>query len=434
MAAITIYSPKTSSRLVYVLDWLFNEVLNIDYEVVSNDGGLRDNGFVVSYGKSIDGALNIPDQGLLWEEGIHQHDPKPGSWNNIPTIFHQDEHYSVPFDLFSAIFFFISRYEEYRDFSDKHGRFPASASIVYKNNFLSRPVIDEWIYEFYKLLNAGGVAVLLEGFTYRPTYDIDIAYSYLYKGWKRSFGALVKDVITGNGATAAERVKVLSRKKQDPYDCFDWLQGLHQRLNLHPEYFILASLKTTAFDKNNSPLQPEMRKLIRQLADNGNVHIHPSYYSVRSEIFEHEKNVLEEITQKKIDQSRQHYIRMRLPDTYRELISRGIHDDWSMGFGDQLGFRAGTGRNFYWYDLLKETRTSLRIHPFCFMDSTAHFEEGLSVKQAFEKLIDLTKILQRTHSQMVTVFHNFSLGTDKQWTGWREAYTDFLEEVSRTRA
>jgi hypothetical protein len=98
-----------------------------------------------------------------------------------------------------------------------------------------------------------------------------------------------------------------------------------------------------------------------------------------------------------------------------------------MGYGSRSGFRAGTGRSFLWYDLTTESTTPLRVHPFCFMDSTAHFEEGLSPDEAFTKLDQMRARLMLTHSSLVTVFHNFSLGSDKGWDGWAERYEQFLK-------
>ena len=119
---------------------------------------------------------------------------------------------------------------------------------------------------------------------------------------------------------------------------------------------------------------------------------------------------------------------MRLPDTYHLLLRNGISDDYSMGYGSHLGFRAGTGASFAWYDLTREETAQLRIHPFCFMDTTAHFEQKLNVHDAFSKLHAMAFALEQAGSTLVTVFHNFSLGTARESKGWRHAYESFLQE------
>ena len=144
-----------------------------------------------------------------------------------------------------------------------------------------------------------------------------------------------------------------------------------------------------------------------------------------------EKKILEKTIGNDITISRQHYIRMALPNTYHLLMQNKITDDYSMGYGTHLGFRAGTGKSFFWYDLKSEAITSLRIHPFCFMDTTARFEEKLPAFEAFERLTTMTRKLQQTNSRLTIIFHNFSLGKSREWRGWRRKYEHFLEELGK---
>ena len=102
-----------------------------------------------------------------------------------------------------------------------------------------------------------------------------------------------------------------------------------------------------------------------------------------------------------------------------------------MGYGAALGFRAGTSRPFYWFDLESGVQTMLRVHPFCFMDSTAHYELGLSAEEAFMELNDMSNTLQKVRGRLVTVFHNFSLGSEEEWKGWNEYYKEFLITASK---
>jgi hypothetical protein len=193
-------------------------------------------------------------------------------------------------------------------------------------------------------------------------------------------------------------------------------------------YFVLAAAKTTAFDKNIHPKHPAMMRVIKNLAKEGIIGIHPSYYSHHNDTLSREKTMLEFVSGRSTHISRQHYIKVKLPDTYRLLINNKIIDDYSMGYGSHLGFRAGTGSSFLWFDVEKDIATQLRVHPFCFMDTTAHYEVKLSISEAFERLEAMSKVLEKTGSTLITVFHNFSLGTSSEWKGWRQAYEIFLGE------
>ena len=240
----------------------------------------------------------------------------------------------------------------------------------------------------------------------------------------------MRALLKGDVRQISERTQVLKNKQKDPFDSFRWLRQLHREYDCKPLYFVLSALRTTPFDKNIHPEHPAMMRVIRNLVKDGIIGIHPSYYADSEEKISKEIKVLSHVSGKAISISRQHYIKMHIPHTCRLLISNGIHEDYSMGYGTHLGFRAGTGSSFLWYDLEHETITSLRIHPFCFMDSTAHYENRLPPQEAFEKLNTMTKVLEKTGSTLTTIFHNFSLGTSSEWRGWRQAYEQFMHEKS----
>jgi hypothetical protein len=225
-----------------------------------------------------------------------------------------------------------------------------------------------------------------------------------------------------------ERTQVLKRKQKDPYDSFRWLRQLHSEYGYKPVYFVLAAEKTTLFDKNIKLEHPAMIRVVRNLAKEGVVGMHPSYYADKGGALAREQQHMSLATERQITQSRQHYIKVKVPETYLLLQQHNITDDYSMGYGSHLGFRAGTGASFPWYDLQNEVATQLRVHPFCFMDTTAHYEQKMSVQDAFNRLQAMAHVLEQSGSVLVTVFHNFSLGTAREWKGWRHAYESFLHE------
>ena len=324
----------------------------------------------------------------------------------------------------------LSRYEEYYHYiPDKHDRYPASKSILHKKGWLQRPLVDEWVAAFGKQLQAAsGMQIEATPFLFQPTYDIDMAYSHLHKGVGRIVGAYMRALLKGDVKQISERTQVLKKKQKDPYDSFRWLRQIHKQYDLKPVYFILSASRRTAFDKNIHPQHPAMVRVIKNLVKESNIGLHPSYFYERNDTLMKEKTMLEHISGQGIRISRQHYIRVKIPQTYRLLQEKGIAEDYSMGYGSHLGFRAGTCGSFLWYDLEKETITALRIYPFCFMDTTAHYEAKLSVADAFEKLDAMSRKLQQTGGTMITIFHNFSLGSSAEWKGWRNAYEHFIRE------
>lgn len=429
--SITIIVPEITARLSYTFEWIFVQQLGVEYKIVTENSEAVSNGLAIHYDNIAD-DISIPNLGLLFEKEITPQVIESGFWNELPTLFASSKSgFTLPFDLFSAVFYLLSRYEEYLPCTpDKHHRYPATESVLYRNNLLHRPIIDEWLCAFEQVLKNKGIVTKQRSFEYLPTYDIDIAWSYANKGLKRNLGGAFRDLLKGSFSSVVERIAVLCGHKKDPFDSFDFIENCHESSNQRPIYFLLMSLQNSAFDKNNLPSSAPMRALIQKIAANNILGIHPSYYSTEQpKLLAREKSYLESIIEKPVAHSRQHYIRIKLPDTCYQLIEQGVSEDYSLGYSTHLGFRAGTSCSFFWYDLQKEQTSQLRMNPFCFMDATAHYELKLSVQDAFTQLYLLKERIQKVNGKLTTVFHNFSLGTDKEWLGWADAYQEFIKNL-----
>ncbi|GBL34635.1 hypothetical protein EMGBS15_02300 [Filimonas sp.] len=340
------------------------------------------------------------------------------------SIFFTKDDSEIPFDLFSAGFFLISRYEEYLPYApDRYQRFPEKNSLAFKHDFLSIPLVDLWVMEMKKVIQSKTSSILFpeKKMTCIPTYDIDIPYSYKGKGWFRNAGGLLRDLFSGKLSSVNERINVLKGNQDDPYDSFDFLDSLHKKYALSPIYFFLLS-KGGPLDKNISPAHPLMQSLIERTLKKYAVGIHPSYQS------NDDMNALrQEISLLDTSKSRQHYIRFELPDTFRHLIELGIKEDYSMGYGSTNGFRASTSHRHRWFDLEKNEVSSLNLFPFCFMECNSFFEQQFSVDEAFQEMVHYADIVEAVGGNFISIWHNFSLGTDPIWEGWKEMYAMFWE-------
>ena len=171
-----------------------------------------------------------------------------------------------------------------------------------------------------------------------------------------------------------------------------------------------------------------MQELMQRHLKRYTTGIHPSWQSGDSdEVLTTEMAILSKVTGEAVDRSRQHYLRMQLPGTYRRLIDAGIKDDYSMAYGTVNGFRASYALPFRWFDLEKESVTSLTVHSFCYMDSTAVFQQRETVEMALNELQHYFDIVQSVDGELITLFHNDFLTEQPEWMGWRKMYAEFLE-------
>ena len=135
-----------------------------------------------------------------------------------------------------------------------------------------------------------------------------------------------------------------------------------------------------------------------------------------------EINRLEEIVDKRIFCSRQHFLFLKIPFTYQTLIGQEITDDFTMGFADIVGFRMGTSRPTKWFDLSKNCITELTIHPFAFMDGTLNEYLKLKPDDAKQKISALFSEVKNYGGEFSFIWHNETIGDYRTWKGWKAVF------------
>jgi hypothetical protein len=112
------------------------------------------NGLKMTYSKTPLGKeFFVRSHDLLFEQGLDDVDISMSTWEDVPCFFLAGNTSTVPFDIFAASFYLISRYEEYVPFvQDQHERYPATESLAFKNDFLQKPLVDIWALKFLKSL------------------------------------------------------------------------------------------------------------------------------------------------------------------------------------------------------------------------------------------------------------------------------------------
>lgn len=433
---IHIYSARQSKRLRYTLQLVFDELLGYGHQLhVNFDDFEAAQGAKLIYGSKHDKSYPfLVAQPLLFETGIKAQDMNASSYEDMPTLY-QVHHAEalLPFDPFAAIFFMVSRYEEYLPHKqDAHKRFSHEESIAYKRNFLHLPIAHLWAISLHQALlsHYPHLPPQQQKYRFTPTYDIDAAWCYKHKGITRNAGGWLRDGLQLNFSAMLERLQVLSGKKKDPFDTFNLLINWQKQYHLHPIYFILYG-QLGPYDKNISPKHPAFQTLIKNIRDHAKIGIHPSYASNdNSQQLQKEIKELSATSHIDIIRSRQHFLKLELPRTYRQLLNLGIKHDYSMGYAGAVGFRAGMAQAFHFYDVDLDTPTPLLIHPFMMMDGTYvdYMKVDPSTAIALSnRLIEATKAV---NGEFMSLWHNESFSERGRWKGWTEVYIQLLEQAS----
>ena len=431
-----IYSHTLTPRLQYVVDFLIQyystpiRLICDEEKYLAHNDPHRIN---YSYHRLAENEVWIHSHVLLFESTIRPVKVECFDHHRFKAFFKAEG--DVGYDIFAAIFYLITRYEEYLPHQkDMYGRYAHQNSLAFKEEFLQLPLINIWLEDLkvFLIQRFPDLQLTASHFSLQLTYDIDIAWSYKNKGLKRNAGAITRLFLTGKWRSMLFRIGVIRGKKQDPYDAYGWMDELHQRNKLDPIYFFLVAEEKGKFDKNIDIETPAFKQLVKQIALQYKVGLHPSWATGdHPQLVKKEKNWLEKITGQTIKVSRQHYIRFSLPFTYRLLLATEITDDYSMGYGSINGFRASIATPYYWYDLKNEIKTPLRIHPFCFMDANSFYEEKKSAAEAFNELMHYHDVIRSVGGTMITIWHNSFLGADPVFDGWKETYEQFINVVQR---
>ena len=184
----------SSPRLKYIAGLLVGNILGSDWKIVTDKRDIGDDPVINYSSETISGSLRINPYELLYENGIKPVELSVSEWKGLPVFFMTDMDADIPFDIFSASFYLVTRYEEYLGFQpDVHGRFQASSSIAYKHGFLGIPVVDLWVKELASelTLKYPGLDFRNDGYKALLTIDSDQPFAYLGKSLVRSIGGLL---------------------------------------------------------------------------------------------------------------------------------------------------------------------------------------------------------------------------------------------------
>jgi peptidoglycan/xylan/chitin deacetylase (PgdA/CDA1 family) len=429
---ILIYTHKITPRLKYIFKHIFTRTLLIEVSFTSKiEEFVAHSGLKMTYTKvPLGNEFFVKSNNLLFEQGLNDIEITLQKWDEVPCFFGLGSKSSIPFDIFAASFYLITRYEEYLPHvKDIHERFTAEQSLAFKNDFLEKPVVDIWAYKLLEKLQERfpNYNYLKRDYEFISTIDVDNAYAYKYKSFVRTAGGFLNDFFRFRLSAFWNRFVVLVNIKRDPYNTFSKILKLKKEYKVKTIFFFLVSNYTT-FDTNVSPAKNKFRLLIKEMVDYARVGLHPSYFTMNdAALVKREKEQLESITNMSIKRSRQHYLRFSLPETYQNLIDLEITEDYSMGYASHVGFRASTCTPFYFYDLDFEIQTPLKIVPFALMDTTLNDYMQLTPKQSLGKINDLKKEVKAVNGLFVTLFHNESLSGYTRWKGWSRLYESMLK-------
>ena len=423
---LLIYTSKPTQRITYIFNHICKRILGLKINFTSSiEEFIAYSGPKISYGKKeLGNELFFQSAELLFQQGFDSIDVVVKDWEETKCFFEVGKINSLPFDIFSASFYLLSRYEEYLPHvKDYKGRFLASESIAFKSGFLESPIVDIWAHKFKKLLLKYFPELIFIDKNPKIHTLVNAGFPLLYKnkGVLRTCIAYLDDLIKFNLKNILNRTSVLLGFRKDPYNTFNWIiNTVKKSKNKLTVFFLLGDSKN--YQESLNSHMSALKLIIKNIADYQEIGLLFSFDALQSLMVQNEeKEKIEAIINRNLESSIHDEYLVSLPHNYRSLIELEVKKDFTMVYETTIGFRASTCTPFLFYDLDYEIVTPLLIHPIA-MTTKAFENVSTSKKRDFiEKIKNSVLDVNGTFSM---IFYNYNFINSKRNMVWKKLFSD----------
>ena len=419
---ILIHVQKITPRIVYSFKQICKRILGIEVDFTSKiEKFIAFEGPKFSYGKHPLGKeLYFQSVELLFDHGVNEIQVQVLPWEETQCFFKvKHPKSSLPFDIFAASFFLLTRYEEYLPHKkDDLGRFSASESVAYLHNFIKDPVVDIWAHKFKKVLlkKYPEIRFQTNQFQVIPVIAVSQTFAYLHKGILRTYGGILRDLLTLDIQNVILRFRVLLGFTNDPYNTFDSVITL-QKTKKRQSVVFFGLGDYSRLEKNIQHSNRKHQKIIKHVADYMEVGLKVSYDAIADLAkSKQEKKRIESINNRPLESVMCSFYKLTLPSSYRNFVELEMKEDFSMGYSNQSGFRAGTCTPFMFYDLDYDVQTPLKINPFCLTHTS--FEKTYNLDFLLKEAATYAEKIKKVNGVFIPVFTNGLLNSQKKNNKW----------------
>ncbi|MEO6352538.1 MAG: polysaccharide deacetylase family protein, partial [Burkholderiaceae bacterium] len=351
----------------------------------------------------------------LAESGLYPNLVEP----TVPVLFgaagfkvHGTGDATLNLDIFGSAFFMLTRYEEARSPErDTHERFPANASLAYRNNFLGRPIVDEYVEILWEVMQQLWPGLERKKRKSRTLISCDVdlpidpACASLYRLGKRLLGRTWREKSFGAVPNTIKNYCEVSRGNDthDPYhQAIFWMMDVNEKVGNQLTFNLIPEKTDQKMDHANTLDEPRMRTLIRTIHARGHlIGFHPGYNTYKHPIaFAQSIGTLrrvmaEENIKQEMLGGRQHYLRWEVMTTAQQWEANDMTYDSTLTYADLPGFRCGTCHEYSMYDLASRKPLKLQQRPLVVMESSVleqpnmglgHDIEALSLMQYYKRI------------------------------------------------
>jgi hypothetical protein len=361
---LLVYVPLLTPRIKYIFNFIFNDVLKTQVGFSSNLAEFKQSELPkISYADHpVADELFFKNADLLLAHTITQPTIKTTTFGDTIVPFAVSGS-SLPFDVFAASFYFVSRYEEYLPFNrNGTGYFSATQSLQHKLKLLQIPIVDAW-------------ALILKNIILKKYPKL------LFFNKQFSFNPLV--CMVSSRKAKSTKIAVLAARALDK---------------------IRTHFPVTGINRDK---QAELRSFIESLQE--------PFGSLTKFYYNRPKDMVNECEGE-----------LSLPESCLRSINTGTLNDFRMGYSKTPGFRAGTCTTFYWYDLQLEKNTHLLIHPIAVNDESLKLDKNLHLDEVLSLWKPLFDAVQLFQGNFYILWHQDNLAFGDSGKPGRKLYKEIL--------
>ena len=442
---IKIFIPNNNiEERKYIINILLNEFLGLDYEI---NIGSKDYEIVLENNKKLifkDAFFNkfSIDLEYLNIENISDNVKFISNVfleeENIPVIYGDDtlditgKSITCGIDIFASSFFMLTRWEEYvNKIRDAHNRFPVTESLAFKNNFLDRPIVNEYIEMLKNMLVSLDNLLIFKEWKYNLLLTHDIDHISAWDTKKKFFLHLARDIvrrksIKGFFRSIKEYTQLKRKNRCDPYDTFDYIMNLSEKNNLVSHFFFMAKGLNNKYDNNYSSNSKQIKEIIKKIKERGhNIGIHPTYDTFNNSIqLKKEIDELEKNLNTNIIYGRQHFLRFETPLTWKNWDEHNMQWESSLNYSID-GFRCGVCYEYSVFDFLSRKKLNLKEKPLIFMDANIVELKDTTPLSMLKHIEKYKTLVKKYNGEFVLLWHNSSFNTLK-WRKYQNVYEHII--------
>ncbi|SCX02906.1 hypothetical protein SAMN02910339_00470 [Lachnospiraceae bacterium YSD2013] len=343
------------------------------------------------------------------------------SSEHAPSVTSTLDRTTINFDIVQGSFFCVTGYDEIVDDdieTDNHSRVSHTGKLLYKINRFEKPVVNMYARLLEKSMLELGL--IDKRFQRKPiahiSHDVDRPFRhqpyYYIKRYLQS------------------KLKVHIPMRLEPG--FKIIKRAEEKYSINSSWFFMVGGNNPWYDFCYDIGEQEIQKLIKSLEESGDeVGWHYSYECGTDMYLFRKESQIFKVERSKIF-GRNHYLRYRIPYSWRAYQKSNLLYDSSLGFSKAEGFAYGICTPFELFDAVNRVNTNVWEIPLIVMDGTVcdSAEREMDVENAKKVIKNLMDEVKNYSGVFSFLWHNTSI-KKKGWKKWRPVYYSTMAVLAK---